>query len=258
MPGKFKRLPRLEGLIARRVLLNYRADPTVVERLIPAPLEVVRRNGSAVVGVCLIRIEGLRPLGVPAVFGLSSESQAHRVAIRYPTTDGPKEGVFVWRRDTNSRATQLTGGRLFPGVHGPARFQVLDDGRELRMRTFTANTAADIAFEARSFDAFRPTRLFNSVAEASAFFQQGECGLSCSHAGRIEGVRLHIADWSITPLGVDSVHASFFEDSDNFPRGSVEFDCGLLMRGVRHEWSEWVPGAFHAMNKLGDTNAKIA
>jgi hypothetical protein len=32
------------------------------------------------------------------------------------------------------------------------------------------------------------------------------------------------------------VTSSFFEDSALFPKGSIEFDCALLMCGIEHEW----------------------
>jgi hypothetical protein len=37
-------------------------------------------------------------------------------------------------------------------------------------------------------------------------------------------------------LAVEQVESSFFNDPRRFPSGSVEFDCALLMRGIRHEW----------------------
>jgi Uncharacterized conserved protein (COG2071) len=77
-------LPVLTGLIARRVLLNFRADRDVVQRLLPEPFVAETRGGYAIVGVCLIRLEQLRPKGLPARVGLSSENMAHRVSVRYP------------------------------------------------------------------------------------------------------------------------------------------------------------------------------
>ncbi len=50
-------LPMIQGVIARRILLNFRADAEVVQRLLPAPLQVDQQNGHAIVGVCLIRLE---------------------------------------------------------------------------------------------------------------------------------------------------------------------------------------------------------
>jgi hypothetical protein len=96
-----KMLPTLEGVIRRRVLLNFRANPSTVARLLPAPLEVLTYNGFAIVGVCLIGMERLRPKGIAGALGLSSENMAHRIAIRYPTADGMKDGVFIWRRETD-------------------------------------------------------------------------------------------------------------------------------------------------------------
>jgi len=106
----------IQGVIARRMLLNFRADAEVVQRLLPAPLQVDQQNGHAIVGVCLIRLENLRPHGVPGPLGLSSENMAHRVAIRYPGSEGIRPGVFVWRRETDQRLVELLGGRLFPSA----------------------------------------------------------------------------------------------------------------------------------------------
>ncbi len=58
-------LPTLEGVIRRRILLNFRADPSAIAPLLPAPLEVLTYNGFAIVGVCLIGMERLRPKGIP-------------------------------------------------------------------------------------------------------------------------------------------------------------------------------------------------
>jgi hypothetical protein len=39
-------------------------------------------------------------------------------------------------------------------------------------------------------------------------------------------------------LAFEEVRSSFFEDESLFPRGSSEFDCALLMRGIEHEWHD--------------------
>jgi len=35
---------------------------------------------------------------------------------------------------------------------------------------------------------------------------------------------------------IESVRSSFFDDTNRFPKGSIHFDCALLMRNVAHEW----------------------
>lgn len=232
-------IPALEGIIARRVLLNFRADPAVVQRLVPAPLEVARKNGHAIVGVCLIRLEQLRPKGLPAAVGITSENMAHRVAIRYRSDAGMRDGVFIWRRETDLALATFFGGRLFPGVHHCAKFFLAQDSESLEMEVHTRKREADVWFRATLGAAWKPTAAFDSLEAARAFFQRGDCGFSCSlREDKLEGLWLRSLRWEMTPLGIEEVHASFFESEDRFPRGSVEFDSAFLMRGIPHEWHE--------------------
>ena len=170
-------LPLIQGVIARRMLLNFRADAEIVQRLLPAPLQVDRQHGHAIVGVCLIRMENLRPQGVPGVFGLSSENMAHRVAIRYPSSDGIRPGVFIWSRETDQRLVELLGGRLFPGVHHRARFQVSETQNSLAMDVTSDDGKADVRFSAHASGKWRDTQSFGSFDEVSEFFRKGDCGL---------------------------------------------------------------------------------
>jgi uncharacterized protein YqjF (DUF2071 family) len=64
------RIPVIQGMIKRRILVNYRADPTVVQRLLPRPFRPKLHAGHAIVGVCLIRLEQIRPAGIPVAFGV--------------------------------------------------------------------------------------------------------------------------------------------------------------------------------------------
>lgn len=59
-------LPFLEGLMRRRLLINYRADADVVRGLLPAPFRPKLHQGHAVVGICLIRLESIRRRGLCA------------------------------------------------------------------------------------------------------------------------------------------------------------------------------------------------
>jgi len=229
----------MQGVIARRILLNFRADPDVVQRLLPAPLQVDLQYGQAIVGICLIRLQNLRPQGFPAAFGVSSENMAHRVAIQYPTSEGMRPGVFIWRRQTDQRLVELLGGRLFPGVHSHARFHVVESDDYLAMNVTSDDGETDVSFVARTSKEWQPTTSFESFEEVSTFFKKGDCGFSCSLSGEaLEGLQLKTLKWEMTPLEVDSQHASFYSDPLRFPTGSLEFDCGLLMRGIEHEWHQ--------------------
>jgi hypothetical protein len=79
--------------------------------------------------------------------------------------------------------------------------------------------------------------MFHSLDEASAFFYASTLGYSATPDPlRFEGLKLHCHNWQVEPLEVDEVRSNVFNDVSLFPRGSIEFDCALLMRGIEHEW----------------------
>ena len=105
-------VPKVHGVIGRRLLVNFRVEPEVIQRLLPSPFRPKLHNGHAVAGICLIRLEGIRPKRFPRMLGLSSENAAHRVAVIWNDDKGSHEGVYIPRRDTGSLMNHLAGGRL--------------------------------------------------------------------------------------------------------------------------------------------------
>ena len=55
---------------------------------------------------------------------------------------------------------------------------------------------------------------------------------------RFQGLELRCHNWRVEPLEVEDVQSYFFEDESLFPKGSIELDCAMLMRGIEHEWHE--------------------
>jgi hypothetical protein len=164
---------------------------------------------------------------------------AHRVAIHYPSSDGIRSGVFVWRRETDRRLIELLGGRLFPGVHHHARFEVRESENSLAMHVTCDDGEADVRFSARAVGEWRHTPSFGSFDEVSEFFRKGDCGFSCTMRGdELEGLQLKMLKWEMVPMEIESQHCAFYANSQSFPAGSLEFDCGLLMRGLPHEWHQ--------------------
>jgi len=109
------RIPVIKGTIKRRLLVNFRADPTVVQRILPPPFRPKLHREHSLVGICLIRLEQIRPAGLPSVLGLSSENAAHRIAVEWTDAAGiQREGVFIPRRDTGSLLNPVGAGGYFP------------------------------------------------------------------------------------------------------------------------------------------------
>ena len=232
------RLPVIQGVIRRRILVNFRIDPVIMQTQLPSRFRPKLHRGHSIAGICLIRLESVRPRFVPSLLGLSSENAAHRVAVRWLAEDSEKEGVFIPRRDTGSAMNHFAGGRLFPGEHHRARFSVREasDGIDLSMQS--DDREVSVRVRGRLHGGGLPSSsCFSSLAEASAFFEPGSVGYSVtSDAGRLDGIELRTQGWSVEPLQVEEVHTTYFSDEMRFPRGSVAFDCALVMRNLGHEW----------------------
>lgn len=235
-------LSNVHGVINRRLLVNFRAEPDVVGHLLPSPFRPKLHEGRAVVGICLIRLEDIRPMRFPRMFGLSSENAAHRIAVRWHDDSGEHEGVYIPRRDTGSLMNQLVGGRLFPGEHHRASFRVEDSGDRILLAMTSSDGRVQVGVAGRVGTELPSTSIFRTVAEASAFFEPGSVGYSATASGRrLDGVVLKTHSWSVAPVAIEHVSSTYFEDENVFPRGTVAFDCALIMRNVAHEWRAGAP-----------------
>ncbi|HEV3203016.1 MAG TPA: DUF2071 domain-containing protein [Gemmataceae bacterium] len=221
----------------RRILVNYHVDPGVVARLVPAPFRPKVIHGYGMVGICLIRLKSVRPRLLPTWLGISTENAAHRTAVEWAENGIVREGVYIRRRDTNSWLNTLAGGRFFPGLHHHAKFTVEETSDRFSVALRSDDGVTRMSVRARLGNKLPTSSVFRSLEEASAFFQAGSLGYSATDdPKRFQGMELRCLRWQVEPLEVNEVHSSFFEDEALFPKGSIEFDCALLMRGIEHEW----------------------
>lgn len=235
------KIPAIEGIIRRRVLLNYRIDPSVASKILadPSPFKLKLVDGDAIAGICLIRLEQIRPKGLPSFMGISSENSAHRIAVEWEKDDGGAcEGVFVPRRDTDSLLNSLAGGRVFPGVHHHSDFSVEDGDGEISMQVKAKDFENPlVAFEASETEVFPESSVFKSLQASSEFFEAGCIGYSSRpHSSKLDGLTLNASRWQVSPLTVSTLASAYFDDRSIFPADSIEFDHALLMRDIPHEW----------------------
>ena len=150
---------------------------------------------------------------------------------------GAHEGVYIPRRDTGSLVNHLAGGRLFPGEHQRAHFDVAENGPEIALKMRSADGRVEVDVAGRESDHLPQTSIFRSVGDASAFFESGSLGYSATASGRrLDGITLTTESWRVAPLALDRVRSSYFDDPSLFPKGSIRFDCGLVMRNIPHVW----------------------
>ena len=231
------RLPAIAGLIDRRILANYRIDADVMAAALPPPFEPQLVGGYAIGGICLIRLRRVRPAWLPLPLGLSSENAAHRVAVRWRHEGAARTGVYIPRRDTNSRLNAWAGGRVFAGQHHRATFEVSESDDHLDVSMRSRDDAVHVRVTGTPAETLPQGSVFGSVAASSKFFESGSLGYSATQAaGQFDGLELCCRDWRATQLRVSSISSSYFDDPARFPMGSVTFDHALWMYNIEHTW----------------------
>lgn len=171
------KIPTIHGYIDRRILINFTADPKAVERIIPYPFRPKIFKGNAIVGICLIRLKNIKPKGVPDFLGVNSENGAHRIAIEWDENGETKSGVYIPRRDTSLKLNTVVGGRLFPGRHYYAKFKVKENNGNYHIE-FKSSDDTEILIDAAESKFFNENSIFETLDNASEFFEHGDIGYS--------------------------------------------------------------------------------
>jgi hypothetical protein len=150
--------------------------------------------------------------------------------------------VYIPRRDSDSVATVLAGGRLFPGEHHRATFDVRETARDLHVAFASTDGTAHVSIDIRVAQRLQGSALFAGLQDASDFFRQGSAGFSATRdSGRLDGLELRAGRWAVEPAEVHAVCSSFFDDARLFPPGSATLDCALLMRDIPATWTAIQP-----------------
>lgn len=236
------KIPTITGVIDRRILANYRVDPQVLQAVLPEPFRPKVVGGFGIAGICLIRLREIRLQRFPRWMGVKSENAAHRIAVAWDDKGGVREGVYIPRRDTSSCLSSLVGGRVFPGEHHHANFQVEESADDYDVAFRSRDGRAGLRIKARRTSDFPASSVFPSLKEASDFFEAGALGYSkTARDGVYDGLELCTRTWEVESLDVSHMESDFFEDLARFPAGSVEFDCALLMTAIDHTWQAREP-----------------
>jgi hypothetical protein len=142
--------------------------------------------------------------------------------------------VYIPRRDSSSGFNNLVGGRLFPGKHFLAKFDVKEMNDYYHI-AFKSSDGTVVSIDAEKTLEFNTNSIFENIETASKFFEQGAIGYSPAR-NKFDGIELKTFEWKVEPLKVSSVRSSFFENKNIFAKDSVHFDNALLMTKIKHKW----------------------
>lgn len=226
---------KFTGLMARRMLVNFRVPAEIAQQTLPAGLRPKLVRGYAIAGLCLVRLECVRPQGLPALLGLCSENLATRMAVEWTQQGQQKSAVFIFRRDTASPINGLVSEHVGYGVHHRADIHARDEHGEvtISVRSFDRQQRAQ-AIAQDAGDRIMRQSVFRTLDEAATFFRGGECGYSPARVfGRWQGVALRMASWDLQAMHVQHAASSLL---DTLFMGHAELDSAFIMRNIEHTW----------------------
>ena len=132
------------------------------------------------------------------------------------------------------------GGRVFPGRHQFAHFDVTDEGHEIKISARKVPGEVECKLKATLAENIPESSVFETLAEASDFFQNSNRGFSpCKKT--FESLELYTKNWNFQPLEMAELKIRFFDDLPNAMAGAVQFDSAFLMRNIEHEWRTPLP-----------------
>ena len=198
------RIPVIQGIIDRRILVNFRVDPDAMARALPPPFRPKTVRGYSIAGICLIRLKNICPKFLSLPYGLRSENAAHRIAVEWDSDGETHEGVYIPRRDTDSWLNTFAGGRIFPGSHHRASFSVDEQADRFSVSLQSQDGDTRVRVCGQVADRLAESSVFASLSEASAFFEAGSMGYSATPSGsRYDGLELRCQSWQVEPLDVE-------------------------------------------------------
>lgn len=226
-----KLMTTLRAQVRRRLLISYRIDPDIAQDLIPDQFRPQLVDGSAVIGVCMIGLQTVRPGWFRPRVGFRSENVAHRIAVEWVEGGATRTGVYILERHSSSMVPVLAGGRLFPGVQKRARFDLDESDSRFRV-TMTAprtHVSVDIALGGEW-----TSSLFPTVEAASTFHETGSVGWSPRRNGAgVEPLELTSGEWKVEAGTVISARSSVI---DALGRGAAVLDSVVVMRDIPFFW----------------------
>ena len=212
----------MKGTIERCWLFAFRTPERDVRPLLPAPLDLVTRDGAAFWNVVVCRVGRMRPRFAPRLLGMSYWHVAYRLHARF----AGQEGLYFVRSDCDSAFMSWMGNVMTDFNFHTAGVRVDETDARVKIEIDSPDAPGSAEIDRRAPSSLAPGSPFDSVAEASAFLKYKPLGLSVGKDGGVNRVRI-VRDesaWRGRAVPVRSQRWSFFDGRTAVPELCTEVD----------------------------------
>jgi len=214
-------------------LFAYRVPAEQVERLLPKPLELVRKGGFAYINVVISELRHMRPAGLPSFVGLHYWHIAYRLYCRYRCVNGQViEGLYFLRSDADKGAMVFAGNLLTDFRFHRAKL-IVDLTREsLDAKIESAGGDAEFTVDRLSPVQLPPDAPFADLAEAKKELQYKPAAFFVHH-DRVDVLKItrNEEDWQAKLVKVDRAEFEFLKPFD------AKLEICYELAPIHYQWN---------------------
>jgi uncharacterized protein YqjF (DUF2071 family) len=226
----------LIGRLSECLLIAYRTPSESVRHLVPAPLQLVTRDGWAFWNVVACRIEKMRPTGTPRFAGMSYYHVAYRLYVRAEIAGGEMiDGLYFVRSDADSFLISEIGNLASDFKFHPAKIRHIEEADRL---IFEVRDSDQGAARLRAALDQKPERAkdscFASAEEAARFLKYRPMGLSCRDGWlRVAQVFRDESRWKEAAVSIEQSRWSFF---DTLSQKEIALEMATRVAPIDYRW----------------------
>lgn len=223
------------GRLSECLLITYRTPSESVEHLVPAPLQMVTRDRWAFWNIVACRIEKMRPIGAPHLFGMSYYHVAYRLYVRAACAGGEViEGLYFVRSDADNFLVSELGNLASDFRFHTAAIKHFEDAGRLIFEVRNSGTDARLCVNVEEEPGIARDSCFASMKEAAQFLKYRPLGLSCEDGWlRVAEVFRDESKWKETPVSIEEARWSLF---DRLAQNETALELATRVAPIDYRW----------------------
>lgn len=181
----------MAGSIRQCWLFVYRLPAEVAQPLLPSPLQLVTKGRFAFLNIVVCRLDGIRPVPLPASTGLGFWHVAYRLHAHAQTEIGrPIEGLHFLRSDCDRWIVAQIGNLLTDLRFHRSAIRVDETSEEVTGVIESADAPARFRIDRHQVPTLSEGSPFSSLDEAAEFLRYKPYGLSAKSDDTLQVLRV--------------------------------------------------------------------
>ncbi len=224
----------METVFQNCCLVNFGMEPSLLQSLLPHPIQPDVYNGEAFLSVVVSELKDMRPTIIPKGLGFNFNQIVYRAIVACNN----ERGVHFLRSDANNRFMCLTGNlfSFFNFNYAGINYSLEDSQHSISVST--NDKEADII---ANYDLSKATKempkysVFSSLDEAKSYFVELYVAFSAMR-NFSTAVRIQRTNWDLSVVHDKNAVYSFMDGSKMFPKGSTRLDSVFYVKNLFYHW----------------------